>query len=228
MLLSIHIPKTAGTSFHHYLRKVFTNRLMTDYGDWVEIKTEEGIRHNERRQAEILSRTEHIRQHFDAIHGHYLAGKYIAVFANAQVVAFIRDPYQHAISTYEHASRSDLKNDAHPGIRLFRENRMTAVDFIEAFPNHQSLYLSDMPLDDFAMIGLTESYDRSLALFRAIFGVAALPDPGRKNVNPSRKGAVYEITDDVRRAVDKHRAEDLALYRRARERFEVLARRHDL
>lgn len=228
MILSIHIPKTAGTSFHHYLRKVFTNRLMTDYGDWVEIKTEEGIRHNERRQAEILSRTEHIRQHFDAIHGHYAISKYNDVFDGARVVAFVRDPYQHAISTYEHASRSDLKNDAHPGIRLFRENRMTTVDFIKAFPNHQSLYLSDMPLNDFAVVGLTESYDRSIALFRAIFGIAAKPDADRKNVNPARRGAVYEITDDVRRAVDKYRAEDLELYRRARERFETLVYRYDV
>ena len=169
MLLSIHIPKTAGRSFQHYLQKVFSGRLLADYGDWVEIKTEEGIHRNERRRAEALFRAKHIQQHFDAIHGHYSASKYKGIFTDAEVVAFVRDPYQHAISTYEHASRSDIENHPHPGIRLFREDRMTVVDLIEAFPNHQSLYLSSMPLNDFAMVGLTDAYDRSLALFRALF-----------------------------------------------------------
>ena len=72
------------------------------------------------------------------------------------------------------------------------------------------------------MIGVTERYQETVALFGAIFGVT-MPSVGRRtNVNPMKSGAGYEIGPEVRRAVDRFRAEDVELYRQACERFEKL------
>jgi hypothetical protein len=54
-----------------------------------------------------------------------------------------------------------------------------------------------------------------------IFGVAMPRAKVRRNVNSVKYGA-YDISPGVRRAVERHRAEDIALYRRARERFAKL------
>lgn len=223
MIVSVHIPKTAGKSFEYDLAQVFGPRLLHDYDDWPESATLEARAHNERNRAAMLAATESIGGQYDAIHGHFLATKYAGVFPVTALVTFVRDPYQHAVSTYEHATRSD--DIPHPGFRLFKEARMTLLDFIEAFPNHQSLYLRGVPLDDLAMIGLTERYEQSVALFEAIFG-RSMPRATRQNANPAKRGAEYEITPDVRCAVERYRAEDIALYRQAHERFAQLCSRH--
>jgi hypothetical protein len=220
VIASVHIPKTAGKSFQSDLEQAFGARLLADYGDWPESTTPEAMAHNERRRAAMLAEAESLGERYDAIHGHFVASKYAGVFPVTALVTIVRDPYQHAVSTYEHARRSP--DIPHPGFRLFKEAGMTLVDFIEAFPNHQALYLGGMSLDDLAMIGLTERYGQSVALFEAMFGVTIPRTKVRRNANPSKQGPEYQIAPEVRRAVDRSRAEDVALYRRARERFAEL------
>jgi hypothetical protein len=220
MIVSVHIPKTAGTSFKNDLAQVFGGRLLADYGDWPESTTREGAVHNERCRADMLADVERIGGQYDAIHGHFVARKYASVFPVTALVTVVRDPYQQAVSTYEHAAR--VSDSPHPCFRLFKEARMTLIDFIEAFPNHQALYFGGMALEDFAMIGVTERYQRSAALFEAIFGIKMPRETVRRNVNPTKHGAEYQIAPEVRRAVERSRAEDIALYRHARERFAKL------
>ena len=105
MIVSVHIPKT-GTSLRHDLAQVFAARLLADYEDWPESTTPEGVAHNERRRAEMLADVERIGEQYDAIHGHFVAGKYARVFPVTALVTMLRDPYQHAVSTYEHALRT--------------------------------------------------------------------------------------------------------------------------
>ena len=218
MIVSMHIPKTAGTSFNHDLARVFGPRLLADYEDWPESATPESVAHNERRRAEMLADVDAIGERYDAIVGHFVARKYAGVFPVTAIVTMVRDPYQQAVSQYEHAAR--VTHSPHPGFRLFKEARMTLLDFIEAFPNHQALYFGGMPLEDFAMVGISERYDRSIALFEAIFGITIPRAAVRHNVNPAKHGAEYAIAPEVRRAIERSRQEDIALYRQACERFE--------
>jgi hypothetical protein len=160
-----------------------------------------------------------IRQNVDIIHGHYLPGKHLSSFPDARIAAVLRDPYQHALSTYRHAHRQLLEveqSDLNPGLRRFRDERMTITDMLEASPNHQAFYLSGVPLDDMAMIGITEDLDRSVALFQKVFSLTTRSASWRDNVNPDQDGRPCEVPDDVRRAVEKFRAQDIELYRRGR------------
>jgi hypothetical protein len=224
MIVSVHIPKTAGTSFHYDLAQVFGARLLDDYGDWPETTTREAAAHKERRRAEMLADVETIVERYDAIHGHFVARKYAGVFPVTSLVTMVRDPYQHAVSTYEHAARET--DSPHPSFRVFKEARMTLLDFIEAFPNHQSLYFGGMSLEDFAMIGVSERYEQSIALFETIFGITLPRARVRQNVNPAKSAAEYPITPEVRRAVERNRAEDIALYRHACESFAKRCSKH--
>jgi hypothetical protein len=172
----------------------------------------------------MLAEAESIANRYDAIHGHFTTRKYANAFPVTALVTFVRDPYQHAVSSYEQAVR--LVDVPHPGHRRFKQTRMTLLDFIEEFPDHQSVYLAGTPLEELAMIGLTERYAQSVALFEAVFGVTMPRAKVRRNVNPAKDGTAYEVSPDVRRAVERHRAEDIALYRRAREHFAKLCAAH--
>ena len=92
MIVSVHIPKTAGRSFQHDLAQTFGERLLADYGDWPEITTPEGAAHNERRRAAMLAEAESIAERYNAIHGHFTTRKYANAFPVTALVTIIVTP----------------------------------------------------------------------------------------------------------------------------------------
>lgn len=226
MIVSMHVPKTAGTSFRLRLEAACGSRLLCDYGDWLEITTPEAIARREARAKATRGRRDQLLHDYDVIHGHFVADKYMALFPNARFITFFRDPCQHAISGYQHVlRRPDLD---HPAVKIISESRMTLIDSIAAFPDLQTSYMGSMRVEDLVMVGLTEQYERSIALFEAVFGRKLPPEVTRKNVNPNRCGDSYPIDLAIRKAIEKHRAGDVELYRRAQEKFVQLTARYGL
>ncbi len=45
---------------------------------------------------------------------------------------------------------------------------LSIFELIEMYPDHQSMYLDGVPLEEFALIGVHERYEESLALFERI------------------------------------------------------------
>jgi len=226
MIVSIHIPKSAGTSFGMRLESEFGARLLKDYGDWVGLETPDAIARRAARVAAMRARREELLRDYDVIHGHFVADKYLDLFPTTALVAFFRDPYQQAVSNYHYLMRHPEID--HPGVKLFHEVRPSLLEFIAGVPASQSNYLGRATVEDFAMVGLTEQYDRGVALFEAIFSVKLPPEKERGNVNPDRQGEVYEIDPAIREAIDQHRPGDVKLYRRAVERFARLAANYNV
>lgn len=224
MILSIHIPKTAGQSFRLRLESTFASRALADYGDWVGVDTPDAVARRECRMEEMWARRDKLLRDYDVIHGHFIADKYIGLFPTTEFAAFFRDPYQQAISHYQYALRHPEID--HPAIKLIHGTRMGILEFIAAFPNIQSRFLGSLAVEDLAMVALFEQYERGVALFEAVFGCKLPPQTSCENVNPDRQGDAYPIDAAVRKAVDVHRAGDLDAYRRAQEKFERLSARH--
>jgi hypothetical protein len=217
LIVSIHIPKAAGQSFRARLQSTFGSRALIDYGDLVGYDTSEAIVQRERRRLEIRARRDQLLHDYDVIHGHFVADKYIGLFPTTNFAAFFRDPYQQAVSHYQFMLRHPEID--HPVIKAVHETRMSLLEFIGAYPEMQSWFLGQLVVQDLVMVGLMEQYERSVALFEAIFGCKLAPESSRENVNPNRRGDSYPIDPVVRKAVEIHRARDLDLYHRARERF---------
>lgn len=228
MIISIHMPKTAGTTFAALLSGAFGERLLLDYGDWVGFNSPEALAHRRWRYQQARSRRGELTQAYDVIHGHFIADKYRDLFAVTEFVTFLRDPYQQAISNYEYIARNPQID--HPGVRFFHQNKMSFFDFV-SWPdtvNIQSQLLGTIPAEVFAMIGLSERFTQSVALFGRIFG-RRLASGIFENVNPGRQVTDrYLLTADMRKAVETYRAADLALYRRAMEIFHSLAAKYGL
>jgi hypothetical protein len=218
MILSLHVPKAAGNSFRQLLQAKFTERIMLDYGDWAGFNVPEALERCSIRTAAMRERRDELLQKYDVIHGHFVADKYLGLFPRQDFVAFFRDPYQQAVSHYCFLLRNPQRE--HLEEKMFHEAKMTLHDYLEwsAFHNHQSQYLGSLTIDDFAMVGLSEEFYRSVDLFNSKFG-CDLKGQSFLNVNPDTEGAEYQIDRDVRKAVDKHRPADVELYRRAREIF---------
>ncbi len=226
MLVSIHLPKTAGTTFGQLLQKHLGHRLMMDYGDWVGWETSESLDRRRIRVAEMRARSEELSLCYDAIHGHFIADKYIDLFPSANFIAFVRDPYQQAVSNYEYILRNPLIN--HPAVQYFHREKLTLIDFIrwDMRRNPQSLFLGSIQVTDLTMVGITEQFSRSLALFNKIFDWQ-LTNDRIVNSNPIRQTESYNITSDIRAAVDESCETDLELYRKSVEVFSQLLKKWD-
>jgi len=218
MIVSLHVPKAAGNSFRALLQTEFGERFMPDYGDWAGCRIPEAMERRDIRAVGMRSRRDELLEKYDAIHGHFIADKYLGLFPRAAFVAFVRDPYQQAASHYCFLLRNPQRD--HPEERMFHEAKMTLHDYLgwDAFHDHQSQYLGNMSLSDLAMVGLSEEFYRSVGLFNSMFG-RGLRGDSFLNVNPDHQGGPYRMDDATRRAVEKYRAADFELYRRAKEIF---------
>lgn len=218
MILSLHVPKAGGNSFRQLLQTEFGERVMLDYGDWAGFKVPEALERCRIRTLQMRSRRDELLEKYDIIHGHFVADKYLGLFPREEFVAFFRDPYQQAVSHYCFLVRNPQRE--HLEEKMLHEAKMTLHDYLswDAFHNHQTQYLGSLSIDDLAMVGLSEEFDRSVDLFNSTFG-RRLRGESFLNVNPDHQGAPYKIDEDVRRAVDKYRAADVELYRRAKEVF---------
>lgn len=227
MILSIHVPKAAGNSFRALLEVELDERLMLDYGDWAGFDVPEANQRRDVRTLEMRARCGELLEKYEAIHGHFIADKYLGLFPREDFVAFFRDPYQQALSHYWFLVRNPQRE--HPEEKMLHDAKMTLHDYLawDAFRDQQSQYLGSLSIDDFAMVGLSEEFYRSVKLFNRIFG-CNLSGNSFLNVNPDHQGADYAIDPDVRKAVEKYRAGDIELYRRAKEIFARQTRRAGL
>jgi hypothetical protein len=226
MIVSIHIPKTAGKSFRLRLEAAYGARMLSDYADWIGLDSPEVLAQRAEQAAKMRARRDDIARDYDLIYGQFIADKYLGQFPATEFTAFFREPCQRAVSHYEFLLRHpDLD---HPLVRRFHETRPPLPELLKAVPNYQSIYVGRLSIEDFAMVGLTEQYERSVALFEAVFRRKLPPETERANVNPHRNNAVYAIDPAVKQAVETYSPADVELYRRACERFARLAAKYNV
>jgi hypothetical protein len=220
LIISIHIAKTAGTSFGQALKARLGERLLFDYGDWVGFDSPEAIAHRAARAAEMRSRSHELLEGFDAIHGHFVADKYVDLFPRTDFVAFVRDPYQQVPSNYFYLLNNPQLQQFHPAVKAFHDAKMTIFDYLswKDVRNPQSAFLGSVPVESLAMVGLTEEFDRSVALFNCTFGYD-LSSGFVSNVGAEHQEREYAVDPDLRKAIERSREADLDLYRRAKELF---------
>jgi hypothetical protein len=216
LIVSVHIPKTGGVTFREALAAAAGGQLVLDYDD-----RPLAPRSLVRSLRERLRRVE-LPPGTRAVHGHFVASKYGRRYPDARFVTWFRDPVERLASHYYYWLREpDPKN---PTCRRLHDERL-GLDRFAALPemrNVHARFLGGVPVERFAFVGLTECFDEGMALFERLFGLAAPPGPARRNANPERRGERYELAPGIREAVARANAADVALYARARARFEAL------
>lgn len=216
LIVSVHIPKTGGVTFREALAAAAGGHLVLDYDD-----RPLAPRSLARSVRERLRRVE-LPPDTRAVHGHFVASKYRRRYPDARFVTWLRDPVERLASHYYYWLREpDPKNAT---CRRLLEENLTLAQFAELseMRDVHARFLGGVPVEDFAFVGLTESFDEGMALFERLFGIPAQAEAPRRNANPERRGERYELAPDVREAVARANAADLALYARARARYEVL------
>jgi len=217
-LISVHVPKTAGSTFSVLLRKNFGKGLHFDYGPEHETTTDlirQAFHAGGGQQAAALLREACAHNRLSCIHGHFQAEKYYRLFPRADFVFWIRDPVERLLSNFYFFRRyPELGTDL---VRQVHEGRINVREFAEReeFRNVHVRMIRNVPMERFAFIGLCECYDESVLRFAERFGVRSpLKQRVRsKNIN-TRKPRLDD--EELRSYIRSLNAEDEALYRSVR------------
>lgn len=224
MILSVHIPKAAGNTFASALKAWYGERVMRDYGDVAGYNEPEWNARRNERKAAARANPDRILSHYDVIHGHYVGDKYLGLFPEEYYVAFFRNPYEQSISHYEFLLRSE--NVKNPIVSKINEEKMTFEEFLawEEVANPQTQFVGEVPIESFAFVGLSEEFDRGIELFNAVLA-ARLESGEQKNTNPNREG--YQLSDERKKLIEKHRAADLELFEKVKTHYNKLLFKYD-
>jgi hypothetical protein len=218
LLISVHLPKTAGTSFEGALRSHFGEGLRLDYG----AKPLHQSRARRRLQA-IEGAIGHGRHGLGesgiaCVHGHFLPLSYrwIRCAGPRIFVTWLRDPVERLASHYQHWRRVDRPPDTDLlHVRMLEEDwSFERFALGRELRNIYSEFLWGFPLRSFAFVGISEHYAEDLDDFgRRILGSALAYREERRN--PAADAGGYAIDSALRRRIEEFHAADLRLYEKA-------------
>lgn len=213
MLISVHIPKTSGTSFGLLLRQRFGAALLEDYDD------RPLSRGTVPRIASAVGHWPLLARRlagYQAVHGHFLALKYLPL--RAPMVTWLRHPAQRAVSRYEHYRREVAAGrplqpvaGLRPGLTLEEFSRLPR------FRNTCAKFLRGVPRGRVACYGFAEDVAGSLARMQQVLGLD-LGASLHANANPANAGRPYALEPAQERSLLALNAEDYRLWCWARER----------
>lgn len=230
MLISVHLPKTAGTSFEHSLRRHFGAQLQRRYAD--KPLHHHPLRRNLRAAREGLCGRHREEASPACVHGHFLPLSYrhLARRADVRFVTWLREPIDRLLSHYHYwrrAADSDAQDTLQDQMQHNLQRRMREENWsFEQFAQRRELrnvyraFLWGFPVERFDFIGITEHYASDLREFGQRFLDRDLR-PAEENRNPAHRagsaGEGYSIDRGLREKLERVHARDLSLYRFALE-----------
>lgn len=230
MLVSIHIPKTGGTTFNEILRDNFRNLLA--------VSGQQGVR-------AFLQMSPAERSSYPVAAGHMPFGIHRHVRVPCRYVVFLRDPVDHAISSYyyvlrtpgnpqhERGSKMTLRQYVESDLWPINDNLQTRllcdVDWAEVltFGAHglgrpspctaEDLRQAKANLDRCEFVGLYDHFEECVRRCCDRFGLRYASIP-RLNATGARP-RVDAVNPAVRAIIRERRRFDVELYEHARRRL---------
>ena len=210
-LCSIHIPKSAGTSFRNIMVDVYgkKNLIRLDVNIDDELKIDE-------QPYNKPSLPDNVK----VIHGHYSIAQLkeqLEISEDVKIITWIRHPVERAISNYYYlverleARLIHTNNSRRTLSRLIK----TLQDFC-AFPrnrNRSKRFLRGVKLDELDFVGITEHFDEDIHDLAEIMG---WPKVQSLAVNKTQKKE-SNIDPSLLKLIEEWNAEDMELYHRALE-----------
>lgn len=158
-LISIHIPKTAGTSFIHSLKK--------QYG----YKKVARLDSNDNRTIinKIPLDKAYVYKNTAVIHGHFtidLLHDQFDIPTNMPIITWLRDPVERVISNYFYLYKrlDEELLEEKKGLNILSKMRRSLLEYAqdERNCNRMSKFLKGIELEDFFYIGIVENYNHDI------------------------------------------------------------------
>jgi hypothetical protein len=213
VLISLHLPKTAGSSFLTSLEQHYDEKLFKDYAD-IPINSP-AIRRNSKALVKCIVNGFCQDEKIRCIHGHFLPLKYLLLSTQRDVrfVTWMRDPVERLASHYFYWMRTYVPGQSPPLHKRMIIEKWSLERFCLG-PELQNIYCQffwGFPLSRFDFIGITEFYESEFEFFSREFLGGAL-HPAKVNINLSKEKISYFENEDLVNKIKNHHSKDIALY----------------
>lgn len=227
MLISVHIPKTAGGSFGRMLRLACPGRVHFDFGDphrFVDLEPPElptrlwRLYHTMLGMARRRQWRNRPAPGTTCIHGHFQATKYRPAYPDARLAVWLRDPVERLVSHYRYWLRQP--DFGHSACRRLHQQALSLEQFaaLPSMRDLQARYLDGVTLEAFWFVGVQERFESQSQDFFRRMGVP-VPPQFQAHVNPAKPIALeYGLDDALRARLLDLNPQDHALYQSALKR----------
>lgn len=223
VFVSVHIPKTAGTTLAHIFDHASDRRVMFDYAsDYSNILFDDAGRER------FTQALPFITSHFHFIHGHFYLDKYADLIPDARLITCFRKPVERVISQFRHVWYEGNPNS--PLVKRI-EDGFDIVDFASGdynVANAHRKHLSDRDPRDLDFVFINERLSEGLDLFQRTFpgtiqnqwalNVPKINDGMTRETNSNRPK--IEITQDQITALGPILSDENDYYELAISRYE--------
>lgn len=214
-LISIHIPKTAGTSFRNVLKSTYGKKSV------VRLDIRSGGKRIELEQ-KAFKRSK-LPSSVKVIHGHFRYKDLIECFdinEDIPLVTWMRDPVDRVISNYYYLSEILAKElqEEKKGLNILAKMQRSLLEYArdEISRNRMYKFLDGMPLDKFKFIGIQEHYDEDLSDLMVVMDFESFP---KIHVNATVKKR--EVSQETLEEIKALNALDMAMYEEALKLREI-------
>jgi hypothetical protein len=204
-LISVHVPKTAGSTFGNFLTTLYgADRVFKDYDDYAMNPLSPINRDRPAWRVSADQQIRSMRKEFVVVHGHFAIEKYQGYFPDVRRIAWVRHPAAWMISLFHFWKNKPLVHTSttNPLIRRLQHENLPFAQFIEdpTVRNGVSrIFLGGLPPEEYDFLGVQEHFDEDLGDLIELMGWPAL-EPGFENKNPAPdyEARLREIHDDPR------------------------------
>lgn len=211
-LISLHIPKTAGTSFRNTLCEV--------YGTEEVVRLDIELESGETKVREQIYTSGQLPSETKVIHGHFswpLLDNRFSIDPNIPRITWLRDPVERVISNYYYLSKrlAEELEEEKKGINILKKMQRSLEEYARFEPNRNrmSKFLAGKNLEDFFFIGIVENYEVDLKVLAKRLAWPKQP-VFHYNATGNRKPIVPE---DIQELIGSLNHEDITIYNKALE-----------
>lgn len=209
-LVSLHIPKTAGTSFRNILKDV--------YGDEKVIRLDIALKHGKLKINQKQFENKSLDKNWKVIHGHFSPSLLVSKFVihdEIPYITWLRDPVERVISNYYYLEKrlKEVMDEESRGLNILSKMQRSLIEYASADNNRNrmSKFLEGKALEDFLFVGIVEHFSDDLVDLSNILDWENYKEL-KDNVTGTKK---KDVSEDIKDEIKKLNLKDVELYQTA-------------
>jgi len=195
--LSLHIPKTAGTTLESILLKKYGERL---------------YRYNSNPELLNTKKAGWIMDNYDAIHGHFDVNKFDLADSNINAFCFVREPYDRLVSHFNYYKQNFIEG---PYSELVYDGTVDfeAFSFSDNMKNLQSRMMGNYSAQDYDLVGNSKRFNSYIPVVNKLIGEES-SDTTHEQLNVSKRSTkkVFEPDEQFMSRFKEFHSADYALF----------------